>query len=534
MENFSSTYPQAKTFNGSVYEHDSKTGLSQFQLTTINEIGGMEYAIGLLNELPEFTFSVEYTDGPGTVWQDLLSSFFTNDLMQTINMLGATRGNESWTNFVKAGSWSKKVYNGYKPGNIALKFRIYEEDSLGQSSVKHWVDLLTKYATINGKAKYSSSQALDNFKNAVQNAYNTGETVGQQNSTILLDSLFTQNDNQNTMGGEESAGDYTSKLQLKQQKAAAMYQTLTNTILMNSTYEDLGNHNKSYLFLEADDTGKGDIKLELVFRTNNYVKEELFGSNRIATTGKVNIGAVNPEDENNIDDITFDKIKIDEFFQKAKTLKGNSAEQTSLMQRHIDYIQKEFNDKYETKQNDAFGMDEFDKLNVLIKNVTQAGSLAVGKYTNTRVVGSFNRNNSFGEKLWYLNIYNDVIFKNTSPLIVYISDWTVKYSEECYAGGKPMYTDFTITCCLDQVYSRKTWYSMLVDDILNMDMVENTNLVQQDEEDKRDYAFMQSFNPATATKQDKMKAQKIVKTKVDGIWGPNSIAAYKRYMENHK
>ena len=45
-----------------------------------------------------------------------------------------------------------------------------------------------------------------------------------------------------------------------------------------------------------------------------------------------------------------------------------------------------------------------------------------------------------------------------------------------------------------------------------------------------DYEFMQTFDPNTADEEMKRRAQGIVGTKMDGRWGPKSIAAYNKYM----
>lgn len=45
-----------------------------------------------------------------------------------------------------------------------------------------------------------------------------------------------------------------------------------------------------------------------------------------------------------------------------------------------------------------------------------------------------------------------------------------------------------------------------------------------------DYAFIQGFNPKTASPEDIVMAQRIVGTDDDGIWGKNSRAAYKKFM----
>lgn len=42
--------------------------------------------------------------------------------------------------------------------------------------------------------------------------------------------------------------------------------------------------------------------------------------------------------------------------------------------------------------------------------------------------------------------------------------------------------------------------------------------------------FMETFNPKTATPEEILMAQRIVGTDDDGIWGPNSRAAYKKFM----
>lgn len=46
-----------------------------------------------------------------------------------------------------------------------------------------------------------------------------------------------------------------------------------------------------------------------------------------------------------------------------------------------------------------------------------------------------------------------------------------------------------------------------------------------------DYEFIRNFNPETATPEEILMAQRIVGTDDDGIWGPNSRAAYKNFMK---
>ena len=69
---------EIRNFAGPKIEHDSKTGLSHFILsTTYDTPAGPEIIQlhGLLSDLPEISFTVNYEDGPGNEWQDILSNF---------------------------------------------------------------------------------------------------------------------------------------------------------------------------------------------------------------------------------------------------------------------------------------------------------------------------------------------------------------------------------------------------------------------------------------------------------------------------
>ena len=121
---------ESKFFVGSKYEHDNKTGLSYFILSTSYSIGGDTKTLqlrGLLSELPEISFNINYEEGPGNEWQDTLSKFMANDLISIFNAIGA-KGSD-FKNLVKAGTWTKQVYAGYSPSSIPLKFRIYSENN---------------------------------------------------------------------------------------------------------------------------------------------------------------------------------------------------------------------------------------------------------------------------------------------------------------------------------------------------------------------------------------------------------------------
>ena len=62
---------EKRNFAGPKIEHDSKTGLSHFILSTTDILSARPEIIqlhGLLSDLPEISFTVNYEDGPGNEW----------------------------------------------------------------------------------------------------------------------------------------------------------------------------------------------------------------------------------------------------------------------------------------------------------------------------------------------------------------------------------------------------------------------------------------------------------------------------------
>ncbi len=459
-----------RNFAGPKIEHDSKTGLSHFILSTTDILSVRPEIIqlhGLLSDLPEISFTVNYEDGPGNEWQDILSNFMTNDLMAIFNTIGAKGA--GFKNIVKAGSWTKKVYAGYAPSTIPLKFRIYTRDTFGQSSAEMWKKYLIKFASINDGNKFEIDTAAKNIFGAIKTAYNSGEAVaGLANSSL---SNFNNSTNA-TAGQSDSDGE---KYEKYMSKAMTIYAQI------NAVNEALGEISKN---ASADGIFKIDMKLEKGDLLRNWWFTELGGVhapiNFIASVtdtraasdnvefgpeevGKIDAVSVRGDPDPNKIEFTYENLKkaFKEFIDKcsdlsdeAKTKIKGTLEGTYSKNR----LKQAFETKplYEEKNN-----SEVHKLGKFLRNNADAlGDVMVSKYGENRVYETMNAENSLGEKLWHLNIYNNVIFKTTKPLVVYISEWSYKASEE-RDGNEPVYYDFEITCALDQVYSRTIWDKIL-------------------------------------------------------------------------
>ena len=460
---------EKRNFAGPKIEHDSKTGLSHFTLSTTDILSVRPEIVqlhGLLSDLPEISFTVNYEDGPGNEWQDILSNFMTNDLMAIFNTIGAKGA--GFKNIVKAGSWTKKVYAGYAPSTIPLKFRIYTRDTFGQSSAEMWKKYLIKFASINDGNKFEINTAAKNIFGAIKTAYNSGEAVaGLANSSV---SNF--NNSTNATTGQSDSDD--------EKYEKYMYKAMTIYAQINAVNEALGEISKN---ASADGIFKIDMKLEKgdterggFLWLGEYVAPINFTASvtdtRVASAnvefGPEEVGkidAVNSSGNPDPDKIEFTNENLKKAFKKfIDECSGLSDEAKTKIKGTLEgaYSKNRLRQAFETKPpHEEKNNSEIHKLGKFLRNNADAlGDVMVSKYGQNRVYETMNAENSLGEKLWHLNIYNDVVFNTAKPLVVYISEWSYKASEE-RDGNEPVYYDFEITCALDQVYSRTIWDKIL-------------------------------------------------------------------------
>ena len=440
-----------KHFTGPKYEHDSKFGHSWFSLRTrakeMDPDSGKEVTKdivlnGLLTELPEMSFSINYEDGPGNEWQDILSKFMANDLVSIFNVIGAEGG--GFKSLLKSGTWTKQMYTGYNPSTIPLKLRLYDEDLLGQSPITAWKEYLSKYASISSDSEFSMLQAGKNVLNAFVNAYRTGEAAAEKTQEIYFKG-------KQTFGEDDKKG--TEEYQ-KRQKDIIFKVTKINEYLRSNIAN----------FLKANELND--------FRIRCYIA--LINANSLYQPGKI-VFRMSTEkgDENDWfadsweeagkwDDPDKDpnelKIEVEDITEKLKEGLQKRDELRSYVDSYFseNFIQgiKDIVNSTSGPSNEEATIDKAFKFFESVGNAVEA--TVFGKFGPGRVYGDMNVENALGEKLWYLYIYTNVFFNADKPLTVYISDWSIKPSEETIYG-KPVYYDLEITCALDQIYSRDRW-----------------------------------------------------------------------------
>lgn len=444
---------EATYFIGSKPEHDNKTGLSHFILSTaINGKNGPEMLQlhGLLSELPEMSFTVNYEEGPGSEWQDILSNFMANDLMAIFNALGAKGGN--FKNILKAGSWTKQVYAGYSPSTIPLKFRIYTQDSCGQSSAKSWLDNLTRYATI--CREFELEHAVDNIFGAIATANKTGSKAADI-ANAAQDMLIKEKKKEADTRSEDDK-EFDEKMD-------AVSKVENQVVALNKYFDDLvvaaSSSSITIKFELGYKNGEEDIMFQFTIHdvyggtytngnnTNGTAKKQV-GTRKLGSA-KLDVGEIK-----NLINAT--KAAVIELSKDEKLFIDNIESIFAKVDGEIDNVINNIN--MPASDDDKGKLGKF--LTTVARIINDTGNILIDKYDDKRVFGQMNRENCLGEKLWYLCIYGGVLFNAAKPFIVYVSEWSCKPSEEM-VNNAHVYYDFEITCALDQVYSLTTWQNML-------------------------------------------------------------------------
>lgn len=447
-------------FKGPSIANDAQTGLSHFILsTTYNDKNNQPVSVqlhGLLSDLPEMSFTVNYEEGPGSEWQDLLSNFMANDLMSIFNALGAKGDN--FTNIIKAGTWTKQVYAGYAPSTIPLKFRIYTTDNLGQTDAETWIAMLSEFATVASENEFGLGTAFENIVGSVINAYNTGGDVARianKNAEIYM--KHTPQDSTKTEE-QQNADDARKKGQEVLEAEIAL------TKFFNDTMASVSNSSNKFKITKMGFDHKSTmfgLTQSIFFKM--YLTTGTARGSSYKTEVKVGVSAKT----NFLFGLDYDvdaiKLECDKIKNAIKDVVSKSGGNDKAE------LEKIFNDGFYKGMEEAYSNatmqtpePEENKIAKFLRATSrQLGDVMVSKYGPNRVYESMNRANALGQKLWHLNLYNNVIFSSAKPLVVYISEWSVKPSEEMI-GDLHVYYDFEITCAMDQVYSRDTWFENIL------------------------------------------------------------------------
>lgn len=434
-------------------------GNNCFHLRTIDDQKNVITLTGILKEMPSFGLSTEWTEAPRATFGKKIQEFFMSDLINTASFIA---GAENTTQLLND-EWSSRMYNGTSNKDITLNFRIYPQNTLGQTDPNTWLLNLSKYATTSGASKLNTDTLAQNIKNTLSAIKDKGNKAATQFTNFVTKTESDANTDQN---------------QKERKERIYRIDTRIEEFLNNAIQEEKNNFISSMQGQKIDDwTGK--LKEKKLVKTDI---ETILNGFTIEITSDENYSSV---DDVELDNAVPFKFKI-EWKQRGS---GSAWEiidaktfDTTSCQLDVESIIGGLTENGDWKDDDqdVFGMDHVrDYFRAVLNNINKQirdGNLnfdATFENIKSNRDEIYKLEKSLASKyatedrwsdvdflaarLWQLDIFR-FIFKK--PIIVTITDWKVTPSLEMM-GSQHAYYDFSITCKPDQVKSLPRWKDII-------------------------------------------------------------------------
>lgn len=402
---------------------------------------------GVLNEMPSFSVTCKYQDGPLSTILDYLKSFYTSDLINATNTL---MGETNFKNLVNSGNLSKRLFSGIDFSSFNLKFKIYNDISflpVQISNTSEWITNLSKYTAISHENKTTATKLYNQIENAVENL----NSQGGEKINIILNLSEKENNNDNNVKENKqkifkllSINNSLAKIQkllkLRNDKDDENYVKIDNLHIEQKSID-----NNYCIFLMISN----NVSLESQGGTDNH-----FIPGDDAFVFKCNSFHKNEEDHiNEYFPTEFNKSSIYLYMKKANNLFNGDYNSVNNKNKYlIDEEWKKILKIINEKSIDETMEKVYNVLGTIRQKAAQLDTNLLNVYNYKRM--NYDLNTAFGANIWYLRIYNWLFER---PIPVYIADWNYKKSEEYNVS-----TEFNITCALDQIPSRYTWYNLLL------------------------------------------------------------------------
>ena len=435
-------------------------GNNCFHLRTIDDNKNVITLTGILKEMPSFGLSTEWTEAPRATFGKKIQEFFMSDLINTASFIA---GGVNTTQLLND-EWSSRMYNGTSNKDITLNFRIYPQNTLGQTDPNTWLLNLSKYATTSGASKLNTETLAQNIKNTLSAIKDKGNEAATQFTNFIT----------KTEGDTNS--DYNQK---ERKKRIYRIDTRIEEFLNNAIQKEKELLISSMKGQKIKDwTGKIGKRTEI-----DTDIETILNGFKIEITSNENYSSA--DDVDLLDTKPF-KFKI-EWKQRGS---GSAWEiidaktfDTTTCQLDVDSIIGGLTENGDWKDDDqdVFGMDHVrDYFRAVLNNINKQiieenlnfdatfenlksnhsalekleKSLASKYATEDR----WSNVDFLAARLWQLDIFR-FIFKK--PIIVAITDWKVTPSLEMM-GSQHAYYDFSITCKPDQIKSLPRWKDVII------------------------------------------------------------------------
>ena len=435
-------------------------GNNCFHLRTIDDNKNVISLTGILKEMPSFGLSTEWTEAPRATFGKKIQEFFMSDLVNTASFLS---GGVNTTQLLND-EWSSRMYAGTTNKDIALNFRIYPQNTLGQTDPNTWLLNLSKYATTSGKSKLDTTILAQNINNTLSAIKDKGNEAATPLTNFITKTEGDANTDQNQKERKERIYRIDTRIEEFLNKAIHEEKKLLISSLQGQKIDDW--------------TGK--LKDKKLVKTDI---ETILNGFKIEITSNENYSSA---DDVELDNAVPFKFKI-EWKQRGS---GSAWEiidaktfDTTTCQLDVDSIIGGLteNGDWEDDDQDVFGMDHVKEyFRAVLNNINK--QIIEGNLNFDATFENLKSNHSALEKLekslaskyatedrwsnvdflaarlWQLDIFR-FIFKK--PIIVAITDWKVTPSLEMM-GSQHAYYDFSITCRPDQIKSLPRWKDVII------------------------------------------------------------------------
>jgi len=434
-------------------------GNNCFHLRTIDDNKNVITLTGILKEMPSFGLSTEWTEAPRATFGKKIQEFFMSDLVNTASFLS---GGVNTTQLLND-EWSSRMYAGTTNKDITLNFRIYPQNTLGQTDPNTWLENLSKYATSSGASTLNLGTLEQNILNTLSAAKSEGNKIGTELSNLTS----------NTAGDAESEHNQKERKERIYRIDTRIEEFLTNAI---NDVKPVFINTMSGQKIE-DWTGKKAEKEQTTLDIETIING-------------VKIEITSNENYSSADDVELDdNVPFKFHFEWAQRNGGSSEEtvdaktfDTTTCQLDVDSIIDGLTEDsdWEDENQQVVGMDHVrDYFRAVLENINKQirdGNLDFdANFENIKTNHSalvelektlaskyatedrWNEVDFLAARLWQLDIFR-FIFKK--PIIVAITDWKVTPSLEMM-GSQHAYYDFSITCRPDQIKSLPRWKDII-------------------------------------------------------------------------
>ena len=450
-----------KRFNGNG-DPQEFAGNNCFHLRTIDDNHNTISLTGVLKEMPSFGLSTEWMEAPRAAFGKKIQEFFMSDLINTAGFLsGAVNYSQLLTD-----DWSSRMYNGTTNKDITLNFRIYPQNTLGQSAPERWLEYLSKYATTSSDSVMSFDGLTKNIDNALNALKEKGEEYGEMASATRNLFAGTEGDAESDKNKEKRKKNLAEIINRMPDYLNRAESKIRQSVLASAgeaTIEDWkGDKDKKKLVNRKISDIIGAIKIELKNRDKNATASDIDLTEaeqfnfvfswltRKGTSKSSEVADCETLDTTkcilNVDEIVNAIQDQDSDFEN-ELVAGETKEQP-IVTNFIKSVLKEINrliisDKLDFDANYETIKNNFSTIKK-IEDTLASEYKDEDRWSNVDFLAA---------RLWQLDIYR-FIFKK--PIIVAITDWKVTPSLEMM-GNKHAYYDFSITCKPDQVKSLNRW-----------------------------------------------------------------------------